>query len=344
LLLGFHVGLWRPDEGLLVGEPARLRCSAGLLLGFHVGLWRPDDGDLVGEPARLRCSAGLLLGFHVGLWRPDDGLLVGEPARLRCSAGLLLGFHVGLWRPDDGDLVGEPARRRCSAGLDDGRHVGLCRPDDGDLVGEPASCRAGAPSCANVFFAPLGPASRALLAWPADLPAGLAGALAASVSGTASSMEFSAGLLLGFHVGLCRPDEGDLDGVPAASAVAVCCAKGALAAAWFATPNARAAADASGAPSCASCFAAPLGPASRVEAVDTAVDLGNTYADEDVMSAGAASSSNMGLDAVINVAAMACSAGLLLGFHVGLWRPDEGDLDGVPASLSDKARGELGSG
>jgi hypothetical protein len=53
-----------------------------LLLGFHVGLCRPDDGDFVGEPPRARCSLGLLLGFQVGLCRPDDGDFVGEPADL----------------------------------------------------------------------------------------------------------------------------------------------------------------------------------------------------------------------------------------------------------------------
>jgi len=55
-------------------------CSLGLLLGFHVGLCRPDDGDLDGTPADLvLCSTGLLLGFHVGLCRPDEGDFVGDP-------------------------------------------------------------------------------------------------------------------------------------------------------------------------------------------------------------------------------------------------------------------------
>jgi hypothetical protein len=36
--------------------------SAGLEDGFQVGLWRPDEGDLVGEPAKLRCSTGLDVG------------------------------------------------------------------------------------------------------------------------------------------------------------------------------------------------------------------------------------------------------------------------------------------
>ena len=38
------------------------RCSLGLEEGFQVGLWRPEEGDLVGEPAKLRCSTGLEVG------------------------------------------------------------------------------------------------------------------------------------------------------------------------------------------------------------------------------------------------------------------------------------------
>ena len=34
----------------IAAEP-NLRCSLGLEEGFHVGLWRPLEGDLVGEPA-----------------------------------------------------------------------------------------------------------------------------------------------------------------------------------------------------------------------------------------------------------------------------------------------------
>ena len=42
-----------------------LELSAGLEDGFQVGLWRPEEGDLVGEPAKLRCtrcSTGLDVG------------------------------------------------------------------------------------------------------------------------------------------------------------------------------------------------------------------------------------------------------------------------------------------
>ena len=56
------MGLCRPDEGDLVGVPARRRCSLGLEDGFQVGLCRPEEGDLVGEPAKLRCSTGLEVG------------------------------------------------------------------------------------------------------------------------------------------------------------------------------------------------------------------------------------------------------------------------------------------
>ena len=34
----------------IAAEP-NLRCSLGLEDGFQVGLWRPLEGDLVGEPA-----------------------------------------------------------------------------------------------------------------------------------------------------------------------------------------------------------------------------------------------------------------------------------------------------
>ena len=48
--------------------------------------------------------------------------------------------------------------------MDEGRQVGLCSPLEGDLVGLPPNFRdVGAPSCAKVFFAPLGPDSRLVL-------------------------------------------------------------------------------------------------------------------------------------------------------------------------------------
>ena len=49
------------SEGLSV-LPDNLRCSLGLEDGFHVGLCRPEEGDLVGEPAKARCSTGLEVG------------------------------------------------------------------------------------------------------------------------------------------------------------------------------------------------------------------------------------------------------------------------------------------
>jgi hypothetical protein len=42
------------SDTTVAAEPSSRRCSAGLLLGFHVGLCRPDDGDLVGEPPSCR--------------------------------------------------------------------------------------------------------------------------------------------------------------------------------------------------------------------------------------------------------------------------------------------------
>ena len=83
----------------LVIKVASMALSAGLEDGFHVGLWRPEEGDLVGTPAafcNVRCSLGLDDGFQVGLCRPLEGDLVGEPAKLRCSTGLEVGgVHRG---------------------------------------------------------------------------------------------------------------------------------------------------------------------------------------------------------------------------------------------------------
>ena len=54
-----------PPTAAVKAPPTNSRCSLGLEDGFQVGLWRPEEGDLVGEPAKLRftwCSTGLEVG------------------------------------------------------------------------------------------------------------------------------------------------------------------------------------------------------------------------------------------------------------------------------------------
>ena len=87
-----------------------------------------------------------------------------------------------------------------------------------------------------------------------------------------------------------------------------------------------------GAPSWASFLAAPLGPDSRVEeSLFSAWDDDDVDDDEDATSATATSATSA--TTVSTTASLELSAGLEDGFQVGLWRPEEGDLVGVPAKL-----------
>ena len=97
----------------LLLEDCKSRCSLGLEDGFQVGLCKPEEGDLVGDPAKLRrtlCSTGLEVGgVHRGerpSWHGSaSSLTTFTAARVRgsaadcleaCSTGLEVGgVHRG---------------------------------------------------------------------------------------------------------------------------------------------------------------------------------------------------------------------------------------------------------